>query len=157
MAFLYQDKHLDGPNMPIVTPNSPEGQERMRWDRPKSQGGMRCDGFEEYPKSMFRAGRPDHGNIKITESCSVGSAHEEARQYDDGWRPTQQAAIDLVKARDQEIAELAAERHYVERSMSPAAQREAAAVDEATVYHVPAIPETPIKRRGRPKKATVPA
>lgn len=158
MSFLYPDKHYDGPNTPYIPPNSPEGQERARWDRPKSQGGMRCNGFESYPKTLYKAGRPDHANVKITESITVRSEGEESVMFGQGWRPSQEDAIALVHAEHRDHATLAAERHYAESRMSEAAQREAAAVDASTIYHVPVIPETPIRKRpGRKPKAQVTA
>ncbi len=156
MSFLYADKSLEGPNMPIVTPNSPEGIERAKWDRPRSQGGMRPDSFEAYPKAMYRAGRPDQANVKIVASQTVRSEGEEDVAYGQGWRPTQEAAIALVHQTHTEHGKLAAERAFHEFRMSEQAQREAAAFEGETVQHVPVIPETPIRKRpGRPAKAKV--
>lgn len=136
----------------LVSPDSAEGIERLKWETPKSQGGMRCNGYEEYPKAMHKAGRPTHGNVMLTESVTAHSADQEAVLRGQGWHASPLDAINAVHQDHVEHSRLAAERHFTERTMSEPAQREAAAVDASTVYHVPAIPETPIRRRMRPTR-----
>lgn len=155
-----------GTNLPIVTPNSPEGRERAKWEQdfdnpfqirplPREQGGRYPRVHQDYPKAMYKAGRPDHANLKIVDFQLAADAQAEAVLEGQGYRWGQQAALDHAKACDVEHAKLAAERHWQEAKMSPKAQAEAQAVDQETVYHVPMIPETPIKRRGRKPKAAV--
>lgn len=141
----------------FIPPDSWEGKERAKWDRPRNQTvdgvpGMKNAGYEPYPKVLYRAGRPDHGNVKITGSLTVHSIEQEDVAKGQGWAESQEQAIAAVHDRDTEYAKLAAERAYHERRMSEKAQQEAAAVDSQTVYHVPVIPETPIRRRGRPAR-----
>jgi hypothetical protein len=57
-------------------------------------------------------------------------------------------AMKVLEAREFEIAELAANRHALDRKMSPTAQAEAAAVDDSTIRHLPVIPEA-TKTSGR--------
>lgn len=149
MSFLYPDIIAPGVNLPIVTPQSPEGIERKKWDTPKRLGGYGPNGHEEYPKTLYKAGRPTKGNVEITESRTVHSESEELVAVGQGWARTQEAAIQLVHDTHVEHAKLAAERHYAERSMSEAAQREAAEADEGTVQHVPVIPEKPKRKYTR--------
>ncbi len=137
------------------SPDSAEGKERARWDRPRNQivdgiAGMKNVGFEEYPKSIYRAGRPSHGNVDITGIKTVHSREQEDVAIGQGWSRSIEAAIDRVHATDRELAQAAAERAYTERTMSPAAQKEAATFEAETVQHVAEIPEK--RRPGRPKK-----
>lgn len=140
----------------FIAPDSPEGKERSRWDRPRNTTvdgipGMRCVGFEEYPKALYRAGRPNMGNVAITGSTTAHTQDQESILRGQGWHTTQEAAIQAVHAQHVEFSKLAAERHYVERSMSARAQAEAESYDAETVQHVPVIPEAP-KKRGRPRR-----
>lgn len=154
------------PSTPIHSPQSPMGQELARWEvrrenatnlvpiahgRPAGAGPYPFV-HQEYPKMLYRAGRPDSGNVKIVDSLTVYSEREEQTAIDDGFRQGQDKALEAFKARDVEFAKLAAERHFHERRMSEQAQAEAHAIDSETVQHVPEIPATPIKKRGRPAK-----
>ena len=121
---------------------------------PVSEGGRMGMPFQPYPKMLYRAERAD-GGPKISGQLIVHSAQEEAAEVARGWCDGQEVAIAAIKAQDKEWATLAAERAYHERSMSDRARAEAAAVEEASSVHVPVIPETPIKRRGRPKKTEI--
>lgn len=159
MSFLYPDK-IEHSNGPLIPPGSPEGQERRKWEQ--HYGPLGSPGnpyvYREYPKTLYKAGRPSHTNIEITGSITAHDADEEARLRSQGWAVSQEAAIEAVKAQHVEFSKLAAERHYQERFMSEPAQREAAQADEAAgVQHLPAVPETPVRRRGRPAKGQVSA
>ena len=141
-----------------VAPDSVEGKERARWETPKNQTihglhGMKNVGYEEYPKCLYRAGRPDKANVKVTGSLTVHTDQEEAVAIGQGWSLTQEDAIQRVHDQHVEFAKLAAERAFYEQRMSDAAQKEAAAYESGTVQHVPVIPEVPVKRKGgRPPK-----
>jgi hypothetical protein len=112
--------------------------------------------YQPFPTRMYKAGRSDAGPVVIVDALDAANDTEqrnlESRGYVAGG---QGAAMDAFHAGDAEIAKLAANRAHQERTMSPAAQREAAAADDATMDHLPVIPETPIKRRGRPAKQKV--
>jgi hypothetical protein len=60
-----------------------------------------------------------------------------------------------VTAQQLEFARLAANRAHTERWMSDKARAEAREIDESTIEHLPVIPETPIKKRGRPAKSAI--
>lgn len=141
--------------------------EARRWDTTRSQGGMRPDHFEEYPKMVYRARRPDSGGQFVVtipgldawseQNClKVGNRHEEERALGDGWRNTPQEAIAHANALDEAISNAAAERAMRERGMGEKARAEAALVDAATFEHVPEITPAAVseakKRRGRPPK-----
>lgn len=91
---------------------------------------------------------------------TVKNEAELTRALQNGWRKTQQEALDLLEERDRGISDLAAERHHGDARMSEAAQREAALVDQSTARHVPVVTNEVLaeakekKRRGRPRKVT---
>ena len=135
-----------------------------------------------YPKMLFKARRGEHdaaceqrgcwcpqlhsGKLFVIapgmnpecESWSKGSyvvvetEDQHLKMRGQGWSDTQEKAIELAEANDHALAQAAAERHYAEKRMSPKAQEEAKAVDQEEFHHVAEIKETPIKRRGRPRK-----
>lgn len=115
---------------------------------PREQGGRLNHPYEEYPKMLYRA-ESANGGPRICDSLIVKDESEERRELARGWAPTQELALEGVHAQQQEFARLAANRAYNDRWMSGKAKAEAAAVDETTANHLPAIPVKPIKRRGR--------
>lgn len=118
-----------------------------------AEGGRGEYVHQEYPKMLYRARRAD-GGPQIDSHLVVESEREESVERMRGWHPTQEGAIEAIHAEDREFARLAAERHYHERHMSDGAQREARAAEEEASGHLPAVPETPIRRGpGRPKKS----
>lgn|SRR5262245_2118633 len=70
------------------------------------------------------------------------------------WFRTPREAVEAKQAQQKEIGVLAAHRAYEDRNMSPLAQAEIDAFDEAADEHVTVIPEK--KRPGRRKKVHVP-
>ena len=123
---------------------------------PREHGGKRDYPFQPYPKMLYRAKSAD-GGPAISDTMIVDDESAERLSVGQGWSATQEAAIEAVHAQHREFARLAANRAHGERSMSDNAQAEARAVDERTMQHVPVIPETPVKRRGRPAKVTTAA
>ena len=137
-----------------IAPDSAEGVERAKWERPKNQmadgvHGMNRVGYEEFPKCLYKAGRPKMGGVEVTESTTVRSEQEERLALGQGWARTQEDAIQLVHDQHTELATLAANRAYHEQRMSEPAQREAADREAAmdTVQHVPELPAVPVKRK----------
>ncbi len=62
-------------------------------------------------------------------------------------------AVEAYEKQQQEYAKLSAHRNYEDRNLSAKAKAEAEnAEDNAGDEHLPAVPVTPIKRRGRPRK-----
>lgn len=142
--------------------------ELRRWNTSRRLGGMRPDGFEEFPKMLYRARRPETGGPFSVinprdeqwsgQNCRiVGNREEEERVVDngEGWRHTPQEAIDHANALETAISNAAAERQFSERRMSERARAEAEAVDAASYEHVAEITPGAVKeakRRGRPPK-----
>lgn len=157
--------------MPIVRTGESEYDKEMRkWDLPKSQGGYNIDHFEKYPQSLYKAFRDETGKARcrdlsglytsdpviqarsdaFNKKCEfvVRNEDEYQRAIRDGWRDTQQEALDLLEAYQQDIAKAAAEAAYSVQRMSEKAKAEYDAHDantEAPAVDVPA----PKKRRGR--------
>lgn len=129
----------------LISPDSSHAIEMAKWNKPYTH--------QEYPALMYLAGRDGAGGFTWT--------HEEAHSQDEvsnlqsrGFGKGQQQAVEFLEVRELDLAKAAANRAGQERTMSPAAQAEAAAVDASTDAHVGVIPETPVRRRGRPRKKT---
>ncbi len=124
---------------------------------PYEQGGKGGMPFQPYPKMLYRAESAD-GGPRICDTTIVQDEGQERVALGQGWSDGQEAALAAVTAQQLELAKLAANRAYQDRWMSEKARAEAAAVDEQTMQHLPAIPETPIKtRRGRGPNKPKPA
>lgn len=119
---------------------------------PMDLGGKLNAPHQEYPKMIYKAEEAD-GGPRLSAQILVHSELEEQNQCSRGWSVTPQAAIDQIGINQREFAKLAANRAYQERLMSPHARAEAAIVDEATIQHVPVIPEKPRTKRGRKPKS----
>lgn len=122
---------------------------------PFSAGGKGNAPFREYPKAMYRAESAD-GGPRINGMITVDDEQQERMQVSNGWSASQTDALDRVAAQNLEFARLAANRAYNDKWMSEAARAEAQAVDERTMQHLPSIPTTPIKKRGRPARVKAP-
>jgi hypothetical protein len=107
--------------------------------------------FQEFPKMVYKAGRNGVGKIEILEHFVVGDAHEQRNLESRGFCETQEGALEAFQAEDRDLAKLAANRAYQERTMSDAARAEAQAYELAQDDHVAEIPVAP-KKRGRPAK-----
>lgn len=141
-----------------------EKKELAKWNAPKRQGGMNVDGFEMYPRMLYRAQEnPLSGKFQamlqrdvisadrtmvilsaeqFNTSCqmTVGNEEEYQRAKRDGWCHSPREAEAWHEAEIDRIAQEAAHRNYDDRNMSPAAQREIeAAVAESEANHVPEI------------------
>lgn len=113
----------------------------------QSEGGKAGQGFEPYPKMLFRAVRAD-GGPRIAGQLVVDSEREEKYQKTLGWHDGQKEAIQAIRDEDTEFARLAANRAHNERLMSDKAKAEARAIDESTIQHQPTIPEQSRPRVG---------
>jgi hypothetical protein len=142
----------------LYAPDSAYAQERVKHEAQYTPmgPGLRPYVKRDYPMMLHKAGRPENGMgaDEIRESCVVDSERERARQEHEGFRATPLEALEAFAAQQFEIAELAAERNFHERRMSPKAQAEAEAANEAAGGHLAAVPVTPIRRqqhKGWPK------
>lgn len=149
--------------MPIVhSPESEYTREMERWNTPKNQGGMRCNGYEAFPKMVYRALEAEHRGGKVlcgdplaaigdpqAESFSrqcqltVHSQDELERARKAGWCGSPSEAVEMKKRELDGIAKAAAEEAFrVSRMVSEKAKQEfQQAQDDAEGYeHVPDPP-----------------
>lgn len=140
-----------------IPPESAEAKERCKWEAQFTPFGApgRPYVFRAYPMYLFKAGRIDGVTPGIVEERIADDEQAAANLKSRGFCEDPEAALAAFHASDLEIAKLAAERHYTERRMTAHAQAEGAAADAASGSHVPSVPETPIKKRGRPVKPVV--
>jgi len=134
------------------TPESAYAQELVKHEALHTRFGPpgRPYTHQDYPMRLSLAGRTSSGVPTIVHAVTVADEHERRNFESRGYRAGQDVALALLHATDLEIAELAANRAFHDRRMSPQAQREAAAADDATSAHLPSIPETPKPPRRRP-------
>lgn len=111
-----------------------------------ADGGRGGAPVTEFPKMLFRGESADGGPRIADFKIAANEAHER-QLLSQGYSVTQEQALEAVTRQQLEFAKLAANRAYNEKWMSDKAKAEARAVDEATIEHLPAIPETPIRRR----------
>lgn len=127
----------------VITSESELGREMAKWNKPYV--------FAEFPQRLSRASRAADGVVNY-EEIDVRDEHERRNMQSRGFVIGRDVALAALEKSEDVISDLTAERHAGDRKMSPMAQREARAADQATDRMVPEVPRTPVKR-GRPKKA----
>lgn len=143
----------------INLPQSSEyAKEMCKWEAyPSKHGpGLRPYQFHEYPKRMHRAEHVPGQGTTVVEAQTVNDPLEEANLRSRGFGAGHGEAFALVRAEQTEHGKLAAEiNHEIAHGrISPRAAAEVHAAREAHgARHLPAVPETPIRRRGRPARA----
>src|ERR1035437_10220721 len=114
--------------------------------------GLRPYVYRPFPMMMHKAGRPDKGlgaNAIIEQRVAESEAQAELLRHE-GFRNTPLEALDAFESQQLEFAKLAAEINYdVKKKLSRKAGSEVEAAQAAHSGHMPAVPETPIKKRGR--------
>lgn len=172
--------------MRIITADSAEGKELIKWEQHKTSGiiGDWEPGnpyvFREYPKAMYRAMKRSNGQVAVLEpnpmawdfdnpdrfqrecmrveaqnaQCYKTVANEAAERlaFGQGWRPSQREAMDLYESEQQAIAEEAARVQFTVQRMSPKAQAELEAANDASDTHVLDM-QGGSKKAGRPRRA----
>lgn len=153
--------------------------EMRKWNTPKRDGGMNCNGFEKYPQMLYKAQKnPLSGKMEVAiaadvvsldgtivilsaeqfnASCQllVNSDGELDKAKDGGWRESQAEAMAFLEALDLAVATAAAERNYSDRNLSEKAKAEATEIESKLPGHVAEIPRT--KRRYTRKVKPQPA
>jgi hypothetical protein len=118
--------------------------------RPREQQGP-----QPYPCQMYLVKRAETGGGVVVVHSARAESEAERRNYESrGYENGLQAAAEALAAAEQAQAKGAAERAFADRRMSDTAKAEVAAYEDSISAHVAVIPETPIKRRGRPRKVT---
>lgn len=143
-------------------PESNFAKESVKWEAQFTPmgPGQRPYVFRPYPMTMHKAGRPSNGlgADTIVETVDVESELQENERFHEGFRPTPLEALDAFSAQQVEIAKLAAEINYeVKKKLSPNAAAEVERAQSEHSGHMATMPVTPIRKRGRPAKAKVPA
>jgi len=152
-------------------------QEMTKWNRPKRDGGMNCNGHEEYPRMLYKAQRnPISGKMEVAMARDVISADKtvvilsaeqfnstcqltvnDQSEYDraisDGWRKSQAEAMLHEEELHNEIALAAAYRAAEDAKMSAAARAEVKAAEEATPEHLAEMPRKPLDRMAKARAA----
>lgn len=147
----------------IISPDSPYGRELWKWDHPKGMfigegaqrvEGQRARGYEPYPAMLYKVTKRLNADQWQYEEETVHDQHEQRNLESRGFvAGGLAAACAAYEASQQELAVLAAARNYEDRNLSAKAKAERDAAEQASSSHLGAIPETPIKRRGRKPKA----
>lgn len=139
-------------------PTTAYEKELARWDTPKRDGGMRPDGYEPFPKMVYKAHQMENGKVSCYDMAAlyasdmnvvaradafnrkceltVHSPHELEKALAEGWRSSPKEALDYYESLQQDIAKAAAEAAYSVQRMSEKARREYQAADEATEHPV---------------------
>ncbi len=138
----------------LIAPESEEAKERVKWEAHPTMMGMgkRPYVYREYPMMVHKAGRPANG---LGPHCIVEqriAADEKDRENwaHEGFCATPLEAIAYLEAQGLEIAKLAAEINYDQKhKLSEGANAEVDAARAQHRGHMPMVPETPIKPRGR--------
>lgn len=133
----------------VVSPDSAFAKELTKWDTPKRLGGYKCDGFEAFPKMLYRAFKDEGGKVRCYEinpktgepypgvTLSVNSEDERIKALNQGWVDgTPKDAIDAFEKAEQAIGNAAAEAIASAKRMSATAQREMDDVQASTMAHV---------------------
>jgi hypothetical protein len=135
---------------PNWNPDSNFAKEMRKWDTPRSQGGMKPDGFLRFPAMLYKARRPDSGgpilsvdprneSFSGSNQMTVNDQGEEERAIREGWRKSPEEAIAFAQSLEDAVSNAAAERQNADKRLSAKARAEAEAVDASTAEHVPEI------------------
>jgi len=150
-----------------ISAESPLGKELMKWERKPDWTPEK----NQFPKMLYRAEHRPDGKRSVHEvndslfpvqgekgpivqagaaeqwsrrcQLTVYNEAEMVRAMENGWRKHPNEALEVLEAKDNAVAAVTAERHYKDARMSEPAQREAAAIDQTTLKHLPEIPEKP--------------
>jgi ribosomal protein L20A (L18A) len=110
---------------------------------------------QDYPIMLFRAVRQPQGGPPVLEREIAADESAERSLGTRGFTRGPTHAIERLEAQEREYATLAAEREAEKRHLRPQSVAEVEVAEMAAgAQHLPTISETPIKRRGRPRKAS---
>lgn len=139
--------------MPVLhTGETDADKELARWDTPKSLGGERCDGYEEFPRMVYQARQLENGRVVVVDvdprsgamfsgtTKIVRDTREHLIAKGQGWHDDPKTAAEAFEAAQQGVAKAAAEEAYRLPRMSPKAQAEHAAANAETHEHVVEVP-----------------
>jgi len=152
-----RDLHVSVPGGVFHNPASAYAREmakyEMDWGSPYGRPGRpRADvGPQPFPCRMYLVARAETGGGVVVKHSADAASEAEMRNFESrGYRNGLQAAADALKASEDELAKLAANRAALEQRMSPEARAEAAEYEATVAEHVAVIPEK--RGPGRPRK-----
>jgi len=140
----------------VIPQNSEYAKEMRRHEAQFTQHGPpgRPYVYQDFPKMFYKAVRAVKGGITF-DQFTVQNDDEVRNMQSRGFSVTQALAIEALEREQAEHGALAAERNF-EIQHGRISERAAAEVRVAEAEHgarhLPSVPETPVKRRGRPKK-----
>lgn len=129
---------------------TPYAQEMRKWEGLPGPYGMpgRPYQFREYPTMLYRPKRAVKNGDVTYEEAIAGDDNERARWESQGFvHGGKGAALAALERQEFEFAELAANRAVTDKRMGELAREEATRIDDATIQHLPVIPE----RNDRPE------
>lgn len=139
----------------LHSPDSAYAKEMAKWESVPTRHcpePLRPYQFYPFPAMFYRAERPPMGGQPVFEEMVVEDELQAGNMRSRGWGSGQAEAVQMLEQREHALSVAAAERAYSEKGMSEKARAEAEAYDQSTASHVGEIPETPIRRPGRPRK-----
>lgn len=147
-----------GPKGVAITQDSNYAKELRKYEATHTQYGPpgRPYVYREYPKRLYKAAYEVGKGTQIVGFMDVQNEEEERRYAADGFHFGQDKAMAAIQRQQTEFATLAAERNW-EIAHGRVSEKAASEVRQAEAdhgaQHLPSVPVTPIKRRGRPRKA----
>lgn len=131
--------------------------EMRKWETNHTRFGPpgRTFTYEEFPKRLYKAEHVSGKGIAIVDAQTANDAHEERNLQSRGFHFGPDVAVQAIRDEQTEHGKLAAERNFdiAHGRLSPKAAAEVATAEgDYGAKHLPMVPETPIKKRGRPKK-----
>lgn len=127
-----------------INAGSEYGKELRKWEANFTVYGppLRPYVYREYPHMMYRPKRSaKNGEVTFDSQIAEHEQQREELERQGYYFGGQGEAMKGLERQEFEYAELAANRHALERTMSDKAQGEAAAIDDTTIKHLPVIPE----------------
>jgi hypothetical protein len=119
--------------------------ELQKWNTPRRLGGYKCDGFEEYPKGLYRLGRTETGTKRMDFTVARSGEHERGL-LDEGWRADQHEAIARFGAFEEAVSQAAAEAAARARTMPRLAREEYERAEDEQSEHVTDVTGSKKKR-----------
>lgn len=145
----------------VIPQGTPYAEEMRKHEAVHTQFGPpgRPYVHQEFPKRLYKALRQEAPAVGIIyEGFTVHNDDEQRNMQSRGYALSQSLALEALEAEQTEHGKLAAERNFEikhGRISERAAAEVRAAEAEYGARHLPAVPETPIRRRRGPNTPKV--
>lgn len=151
--------------MPVIRTGETEADKELaRWDTPKRDGGERANGYEPFPKMLYKAVQRKDGVVVCTDVDPITGAMyggttrivqdeaDLARALKAGWREGPVAALAHHEQERQQVGQAAAEEAFRVQNMGAKARAEFQALEASDqIDHVVDVPAP--KKKPRTKRA----